>query len=86
MKQIVNKYLKEIDPNVIEEKFDFNKSIKNRATIEDKLNTIAQDYEPKTHVQIEDKKRVVTILNRIKNNLLDYYLDLSTVVKLHQIY
>ena len=71
---------------MIEEKFDFNKSIKNRATIEDKLNAIAQDYEPKTHVQIEDKKRVVTILNRTKNNLLDYYLDLSTAVKLHQIY
>ena len=71
---------------MIEEKFDFNKSIKNRATIEDKLNTIAQDYEPKTHVQIEDKKRVVTILNRVRNSLLDYYLDISTVVKLHQIY
>ena len=35
---------------------------------------------------IEDKKRVDSILNEIRNNLLDYYLDLNTIVELHKKY
>ena len=30
----------------------FNKSIKNLATIDDKINTVTENYEPKTKVDI----------------------------------
>ena len=40
-KKSANRYLNEKDLDVIKEKFDFNVSIKNWATIEDKINLIA---------------------------------------------
>ena len=79
LKNNVNRYLKKTDIDMIEEELDFNKFIKNSATIGDKINRIAEDYEPKTKVEIEEKKRVGNILNKIRNALIDYYLDLNTV-------
>ena len=37
-------------------------------------------------VEIEDKKIVVGVLNKIRYTLLDYYLDHNSIVKLHQQY
>ena len=79
LKNNVNRYLKKTDIDMIEEELDFNKFIKNSATIGDKINRIAENYEPKTKVEIEEKKRVGNILNKIRNALIDYYLDLNTV-------
>ena len=46
---------------------------------------IIKNYEPKTtDIEIQDKKRVVNILNRIKYNLLDYYLNPNTIVELRK--
>ena len=38
------------------------------------------------HTTAEDKKRVISILNAIKNNLLGYYLHPYTIAELHKIY
>ena len=54
--------------------------------IDDKITTTVEDYEPKTKVEIEDKKRVASILNEIRNALLDYYLDPNTIIELHKKY
>ena len=62
---------------MIKEKFDFNKSIK---------NLVEEEYKPKEKVGIEEQKRVASILNEIRNNLLDHYLDPNTIVELHNKY
>ena len=62
---------------MIKEKFDFNKSIK---------NLVEEEYKPKEKVGIEEQKRVVSILNEIRNNLLDHYLDPNTIFELHNNY
>ena len=54
-------YKKVID--VIEEEFDFDKFIENLATVDHKINTIVENYESKTKVGNEHKKRIVSILN-----------------------
>ena len=52
---------------MFENKFNFNKSIKNLTDSGSKVNMIENSYAPKTDVEIEDKKkRVVSILNKIK--------------------
>lgn len=50
----------------------FNKFIKNLATINNTTNTIAEEYEPEAKVWVENKKIVISILNKIRNNLPDY--------------
>ena len=45
---------------------------------------IVEDYEPKTKVEIENKKKVISVLNEIRKAFLDYYLDPNTVVELHK--
>ena len=40
----------------------YDLSFKNQADIEDRINTIVQKQEPKTEVQPEDKKGVISIL------------------------
>ena len=62
---------------MIKEKLDFNKSIK---------NLVEEEYKPKEKVGIEEQKRVVSILNEIRNNLLDHYLDPNTIFELHNNY
>ena len=51
----VNKYIKEKDVGVFEDNFEFEISIKDLATIDDKINNIIENYEPKTKIEIEDK-------------------------------
>ena len=69
---------------MFENKFSFIKSIKNLTDIEDKINTIIETYEPKIKPKIEDKKRIISILNAIKYDLLDYYLNPYTIVEMHK--
>ena len=57
-----------------EDQFDFKKSFTNLADIDNKVNTIVENYEHKTSVEIENKKRVVSILNKNKYALLNYKL------------
>ena len=85
-KNIVNVYLKGKDIDVIDEEFDYNNTIKNLIAIDDKIDKIVEEYDPKKRVGTEDKKRVISILNIIRNNLLDYYLDPNTIVELHKKY
>ena len=56
LKNIVNKIFKEKGIDVIQEEFDFNKCIKSLAAIDDEINTILENYEPKTKVEIKGKK------------------------------
>ena len=41
---------------MIEEQFDFNKFLKNLAAIDDKINTIIEEYEPKKGLELKTKK------------------------------
>lgn len=52
-------------------------------TIDNKINKIV-DYAPKTKIDIEDKKRVVSILNKVRNAFHNYYLDPDSTVELHK--
>ena len=45
---------------------------------------IIENYEPKTKTKIENKKRDVSIWNKIKQHLFDYYLHPNAIVKLHK--
>ena len=62
--------------------FNFEKSIKNLVNIEDKINMIIDDYKPKIETKYDDKKRVVRILNDIRNSMLDCYTYCDTFSKL----
>ena len=52
--------------------------------IEDKINIIIETSEPKIKPKIEGKKRIISILNAIKYDLLDYYLNPNTIVEMHK--
>ena len=52
------------------------------ATPNDKTTTLVKNYELETKIETEDKNRVVSILNKIRYNLLDYYIDSNTVTEL----
>ena len=71
---------------MIDKEFDYNNAIKNLIAIDDKIDKIVEEYDPKKRVETEDKKRVIIIFNIIRNNLLDYYLDSNTIVELHKKY
>ena len=45
-----------------------------------------ENYEPETRIEIEDKIKVVSTLNKIKINLLDYYLDSNTITEMQKKY
>ena len=70
LKNIVNRYLKEKDIDVIDEEFDLNIFIKNLTAIDDKINMIVEEHEPKEKVRIEDKKEVISILHKTRKNFL----------------
>ena len=86
LKIIANRYLKENDINLIKEEFDFNKYIKSLATIDGKINTFAKNYEPKTKIEIEDKKTAGKIFNKNRDALFRYYLDPNIIAELHKTY
>ena len=62
----------------------FDRSIKNLADIDNKKSIILKNYEPKTKVELEGEKRIISILNKIKYNLLDFYLDPIIIVELYK--
>ena len=66
--------------------FNFEKSIKNLSDIDNKIHRITDNYKPKTETKYEDKKRIVNILNSVKNSILDFYLNLETISKLTKKY
>ena len=70
LKNIVNRYLKEKDIDVIDEEFDLNIFSKNLTAIDDKINMIVEEHEPKEKVRIEDKKGVISILHKTRKNFL----------------
>ena len=71
---------------MLENKFSFNKRIKNFADIYIKVNMIIENYEPKTYLKFEGKKKkkIVISLNRIKYALLEYYLNPNIIAELHK--
>ena len=83
-KNIINRYLKEKDTDVFENHFILDRFIENLVDIEGKINMIVEIYEPKTKAGIEDKKRVISILNAIKYDLLDYFFDPNTILEMHK--
>ena len=84
LKNIINRHFKEKDTDMFENHFILDRFIKNLADIEDKIQMIIEIYEPKTKAGIEDKKRVISILNAIKYDLLDYFLDPNTIIEMHK--
>ena len=72
---------------MIDEEFDYNNAIKNLIAIDDKIDKIVEEYNPKKKsVGTKDKKRIISILNIIRNNFLDYYIDSNSIVELHKKY
>ena len=86
LKNIFNRYLKEKDIDVTDKEFDFNIFIKNLTAIDDKINMIVEEHEPKEKVRIEDKKGVISILYKTIKIFFDYYLDPNTIIELHKKY
>ena len=50
----------------------------------DKTTTLVKNYELETKIETEDKKRVVSILSKIRYNLLDFYIDSNTISELQK--
>ena len=48
---------------------------------DNRIHRIIDNYKPKTETEYEDKKRVVSILNKVKNFVLDFYLNRETISK-----
>ena len=53
-------------------------------TPNDKTTTIVKNYKLETKIETEDKKRVASILSKIRYNLLDYYIDSNTISELQK--
>ena len=47
---------------------------------------IIENYEPETRIETEDKIKVVSTLNKIRYDLLDYYLDSNTITEMQKKY
>ena len=78
-KSIMRRYLKENHIDVFENLFDFKKSIKILADIDEKINMIRESYDPKAKV---GEKVVVTIFNKIRYSMIEFYLDHNTIIDL----
>ena len=70
---------KKIDVN--DRLFNLEKSIKNFLDVDNRIHRIIDNYKPKTETEYEDIKRVVSILNKVKNFILDFYLNRETISK-----
>ena len=66
--------------------FNFQISIKNLVNIEHKINIIIDENKRKKETEYDHKKKVVSILNEIKNYVLDFYFHHETVFKLTKKY
>ena len=64
--------------------FNFEKFIKNVAVIDNRTYRIIGKYKPNTKIQYDGKKRVVSILNEVKDYILDFYLNHETISKLNK--
>ena len=53
-------------------------------TPNDKTTTLVKKYEIEKKIETEDKKRVVSILRKIRYNLIDYYIDSNTISELQK--
>ena len=58
----------------------FFMDLKNLADIEVKIDLIVENYEPKTKVQLEIKKRVISILNKIIIMIPIFLLKCKTIL------
>ena len=56
------------------------------AIIDNKINSIIDDYEPKLDIKRGNKRRAVSILNEIRNSLPDSYLNHGTTFKMKRRY
>ena len=53
-------------------------------TPNDKTTTLVKKHEIEKKIETEDKKRVVSILSKIRYNLIDYYIDSNTISELQK--
>ena len=53
-------------------------------TPNDKTTTLVKKNEIEKKIETEDKKRVVSILSKIRYNLIDYYIDSNTISELQK--
>ena len=83
--KIINKHLGETSIDTDIRLFNFKKSTKNLAYIDEKINATINDYKPKTETEY-DKKRVVSILNEIRKSMLDFYVSHETIFNLIEKY
>ena len=51
-----------------------------------RINTIIDNYKPKTAIKNEDKKRIFSMLNEIRITMLDFYVHYNTFSKLTKRY
>lgn len=60
--------------------FDFEKPIDNLVKIDNKTNIIIDDYKPKTKSEYEDENGAASIFNRIKKDILSFYIYHETIL------
>ena len=51
-----------------------------------RINTIIDNYKPKTAIKNEDKKIIFSMLNEIRITMLDFYVHYNTFSKLTKRY
>ena len=61
LKNIVDRYLKRKELNVYDRLFNFDKSFKNLADTDDRINMITVKYKPYKEIELKTKKRSISI-------------------------
>ena len=59
--------------NISDRLFNFEKIIDDLTNINNKISIIIENFEFKTKIEYDDKKRVASILNKIRKSKLDFY-------------
>lgn len=64
---------------MFDKSFNSEKSIINLVNIDDKINMVVENKEPKTKVEYDNETRVISVLNKVRGSVIDFYSHRNTV-------
>lgn len=64
---------------MFDKSFNSEKSIINLVNIDDKINMVVENKEPKTKVEYDNETRVTSVLNKVRGSIIDFYSHPNTV-------
>ena len=64
---------------MFDKSFNSEKSIINLVNIDRKINMVVENYEPKTKVEYDNETRVISVLNKVRGSIIDFYSHPNTV-------